>query len=73
MKLSGPAGSGDLKHFMQTFGQSNRNNLRAVGAFTAAAVAAHAVSRGDGTRVRRQGERHPEIAGCALGQLKSRG
>ncbi len=26
MKLSGPGGSGDLKHFMQTFGQSNRNN-----------------------------------------------
>lgn len=26
MKLSGPAGGGDLKHFMQTFGQSNRNN-----------------------------------------------
>ena len=26
MKLSGPAGNGDLKHFMQTFGQSNRNN-----------------------------------------------
>jgi Protein of unknown function (DUF1549)/Protein of unknown function (DUF1553) len=26
MKLSGPSGGGDLKHFMQTFGQSNRNN-----------------------------------------------
>ena len=26
MKLSGPSGAGDLKHFMQTFGQSNRNN-----------------------------------------------
>ncbi len=26
MKLSGPSGTGDLKHFMQTFGQSNRNN-----------------------------------------------
>lgn len=26
MQLSGPAGSGDIRHFMQTFGQSNRNN-----------------------------------------------
>jgi hypothetical protein len=26
MQLSGPSGGGDLKHFMQTFGQSNRNN-----------------------------------------------
>jgi hypothetical protein len=26
MQLSGPAGGGDLKYFMQTFGQSNRNN-----------------------------------------------
>ena len=26
MQMSGPAGSGDLKYFMQTFGQSNRNN-----------------------------------------------
>ena len=26
MQLSGPAGNTDLKYFMQTFGQSNRNN-----------------------------------------------
>jgi hypothetical protein len=26
MQLSGPSGGGDLKYFMQTFGQSNRNN-----------------------------------------------
>ncbi|MBI3693662.1 MAG: DUF1553 domain-containing protein [Acidobacteria bacterium] len=26
MQLSGPAGGGDVKYFMQTFGQSNRNN-----------------------------------------------
>jgi hypothetical protein len=26
MHLSGPGGSGDVKYFMQTFGQSNRNN-----------------------------------------------
>jgi len=26
MHLSGPAGGGDVKYFMQTFGQSNRNN-----------------------------------------------
>jgi hypothetical protein len=26
MQLSGPGGGGDLKYFMQTFGQSNRNN-----------------------------------------------
>ena len=26
MQLSGPAGKGDLAYFMQTFGQSNRNN-----------------------------------------------
>lgn len=26
MQMSGPTGSGDLKYFMQTFGQSNRNN-----------------------------------------------
>ncbi len=26
MHLSGPSGSGDLGYFMQTFGQSNRNN-----------------------------------------------
>ncbi len=26
MTLSGPSGGGDLKYFMQTFGQSNRNN-----------------------------------------------
>ncbi len=26
MHLSGPAGNGDVKYFMQTFGQSNRNN-----------------------------------------------
>ena len=26
MHLSGPSGGGDLKYFMQTFGQSNRNN-----------------------------------------------
>jgi uncharacterized protein DUF1549/uncharacterized protein DUF1553 len=26
MHLSGPAGGGDIKYFMQTFGQSNRNN-----------------------------------------------
>lgn len=26
MQLSGPGGNGDLKYFMQTFGQSNRNN-----------------------------------------------
>ena len=26
MQLSGPAGGGDIKYFMQTFGQSNRNN-----------------------------------------------
>jgi hypothetical protein len=26
MHLSGPSGNGDVKYFMQTFGQSNRNN-----------------------------------------------
>jgi hypothetical protein len=26
MQLSGPSGGGELKYFMQTFGQSNRNN-----------------------------------------------
>jgi len=26
MQLSGPAGGGDIRYFMQTFGQSNRNN-----------------------------------------------
>ena len=26
MHLSGPAGGGDVKYFMQTFGQSNRSN-----------------------------------------------
>lgn len=26
MQLAGPSGGGDLKYFMQTFGQSNRNN-----------------------------------------------
>ncbi len=26
MQLSGPSGGGDVKYFMQTFGQSNRNN-----------------------------------------------
>lgn len=26
MQLSGPSGGGDIKYFMQTFGQSNRNN-----------------------------------------------
>ncbi len=26
MQLSGPSGGGDLKYFMQTFGQANRNN-----------------------------------------------
>ena len=26
MHLSGPSGGGDVKYFMQTFGQSNRNN-----------------------------------------------
>ena len=26
MQLSGPAGGGDVKYFMQTFGQSNRSN-----------------------------------------------
>lgn len=26
MQLSGPGGNGDVKYFMQTFGQSNRNN-----------------------------------------------
>src|SRR5262249_32769495 len=26
MQLSGPGGNADLKYFMQTFGQSNRNN-----------------------------------------------
>ncbi len=26
MQMSGPSGGGDLKYFMQTFGQSNRNN-----------------------------------------------
>ncbi len=26
MQLSGPSGGGDLKYFLQTFGQSNRNN-----------------------------------------------
>jgi hypothetical protein len=26
MQLSGPGGDADLKYFMQTFGQSNRNN-----------------------------------------------
>ncbi len=48
MQLSGPSGSGDVKYFMQTFGQSNRNNPpRPLAGFAAAADAADAVAGGE--------------------------
>ena len=47
MQLSGPGGGGDIKYFMQTFGQSNRNNPpKPLAGFAAAADAADAVAGG---------------------------